>query len=69
MTSIQQALIIFAAIQIVFGYYEYKAKPDIITVFIKLFQPKYLFTSLSIALFYILVVPLFRKFLTWFFRV
>ncbi|OQX51384.1 hypothetical protein B5M47_00825 [candidate division CPR3 bacterium 4484_211] len=69
MTVIQQALIIFAGLQIFFAWYEYRARPDPIHVATKLLQPKYLITSTFIALFYLIVIPILKRLAVWFFNV
>ncbi|MBU1110681.1 hypothetical protein KKB83_03630 [Patescibacteria group bacterium] len=70
MTLFQQTLILFAVIQTFFGYYEYKNEPDMLVIAAKLFQPKYLVSTVSIcACYYLLVrfvIPFLSIFWGWF---
>lgn len=55
MTTIKQALIVFALLQVLFGAFEYWYKPDIFHILAQLIKPKYLFTSLLISFAYLII--------------
>lgn len=58
MNLLEQALLVFALLQLLFGYLEYRVEPDILSIIPKLASQKYLIPSLIIPPLYIIIVAL-----------
>jgi len=58
MNLLEQALLVFVLLQLLFGYLEYRIEPDILSIIPKLFSRKYLIPSLIIPPVYIIIVAL-----------
>lgn len=58
MNLLEQALLVFVLLQLLFGYLEYRIEPDILFIIPKLASRKYLIPSLIIPPAYIIVVAL-----------
>ena len=55
MIVIRDLLFIFAVMQVLFGYIEYRYKPDIIYILGRLLNPKYLVPSIIIPVAYVVL--------------
>lgn len=60
MTLLQQAIFVFILLQILFGYFEYRYKPDLLYILGRLGNEKYLVPSLLVPIAYIFLALLFR---------
>lgn len=60
MTLLQQAIFVFILLQILFGYFEYRYKPDLLYILGRLANEKYLVPSLLVPIAYIFLALLFR---------
>ncbi|MBM4402180.1 MAG: hypothetical protein FJ044_02960 [Candidatus Cloacimonetes bacterium] len=56
MSLFKQALIVFALLQLLFGYFEYQYKPDLLYILGRLINRKYLIPSLTVPIAYVFLV-------------
>ena len=56
MSLLKQTIIVFALLQLVFGYFEYQYKPDLLYILGRLTTRKYIIPSIIVPIAYVFLV-------------
>ncbi len=55
MSLFYQALVVFAAMILIMGYFQYRRGPDVITIAQEMFRPQYLVPAIIITICYVII--------------